>query len=186
LLRRFGARIEPEFSLSVLSKIEASDAPATKGRLLYLLRDTEPKQIDAVEKWLADPRPAEELTKRAAANGAVPFRVCDIAYNVLQEVRASDKATVQLLTRSETLDARDHRIAQTRKQPAAPENPEPSEAVETSPKLHPIVTPPTPNVRETKPPVPSEEPKSSTPWPVATSLIVAATGLLWLVLKKRK
>jgi len=187
LLRRFGARIEPEFSLSVLSKIEASDAPTTKGRLLYLLRDTDPKRTDDIEKWLADVRPAEELTNRSAANGAAPFRVCDIAYNVLQEVRASDKTAVQLLTRSETTEARDVRIAQTRKQPAPPENSKPSGGVETSPELPPIVTSsPTPIVRETKPQAPSDETTSSTPWSAVAVLIVAAIGLLWFLLKKEK
>lgn len=33
---------------------------------------------------------------------------------------------------------------------------------------------------------PSEEPTSSTPWSVIVILIVAATGLLWLLVKKRK
>lgn len=33
---------------------------------------------------------------------------------------------------------------------------------------------------------PSEEPASSTPWSIIVVLIVAATGLLWLLLKKRK
>lgn len=35
-------------------------------------------------------------------------------------------------------------------------------------------------------PTPSEEPASSTPWSIIVVLIVAATGLLWLLLKKRK
>jgi hypothetical protein len=41
---------------------------------------------------------------------------------------------------------------------------------------------------ETKPTTstPSEEPTSSTPWSVVAVLIVAATGLLWLLVKKRK
>lgn len=40
---------------------------------------------------------------------------------------------------------------------------------------------------ETKPaPTPGEEPTSSTPWSVVAVLVVAATGLLWLLVKKRK
>lgn len=35
-------------------------------------------------------------------------------------------------------------------------------------------------------PAPSEEPTSSTPWSIILVLIVAATGLLWLLLKGRK
>jgi hypothetical protein len=38
---------------------------------------------------------------------------------------------------------------------------------------------------EAKPSAPSEEPTSSTPWSVVLLLIVAAIGLLWLLLKKR-
>lgn len=41
---------------------------------------------------------------------------------------------------------------------------------------------------EAKPSVtpPSEEPASSTPWSIIVVLIVAACGLLWLLLKQRK
>jgi hypothetical protein len=35
-------------------------------------------------------------------------------------------------------------------------------------------------------PTPSEEPTSSTPWSIIAALIVAATGLMWLLVKKRK
>ena len=35
-------------------------------------------------------------------------------------------------------------------------------------------------------PPPSEEPASSPPWSIIAVLIVTATGLLWLLLKKRK
>lgn len=46
---------------------------------------------------------------------------------------------------------------------------------------------PVPKVPEAKPaPTPSEEPTSSTPWSVVAVLIVAAIGLLWLLLKGRK
>lgn len=43
------------------------------------------------------------------------------------------------------------------------------------------------NTAEAKPtPTPSEEPASSTPWSIIVVFIVAAIGLLWLLLKKRK
>jgi hypothetical protein len=68
---------------------------------------------------------------------------------------------------------------------------------ESSPKANPpaanntqapsFVQPPAPKkALEAKPATPSEEPTSSTPWSVVAVLIVTATGLLWLVLKKRK
>ena len=64
----------------------------------------------------------------------------------------------------------------------------PSDAV-TYPSQSPKVQPPAPkHAPEAKPPklTPNEEPTSSTPWSVVAVLIVAATGLLWLLLKNRK
>ena len=50
--------------------------------------------------------------------------------------------------------------------------------------------PPTPGSKaklpESAPPTPTEEPTSSTPWSIIVVWIVAATGLLWLLVKKRK
>ncbi len=47
---------------------------------------------------------------------------------------------------------------------------------------------PTAKVAEAKstPPTPSEEPTSSTPWSMIVVLVMAALGLLWLLVKKRK
>jgi hypothetical protein len=39
---------------------------------------------------------------------------------------------------------------------------------------------------ESAPPTPTDEPTSSTPWSLIMVLIVAATGVLWLLVKKRK
>jgi hypothetical protein len=51
-----------------------------------------------------------------------------------------------------------------------------------------VVLPPTPKKSpEAKPgQTPTEEPTSSTPWSIIILLIVAVTGLLWLLVKKRK
>ena len=52
-----------------------------------------------------------------------------------------------------------------------------------------LINPPTPpKAPEAKPTqaTPSEEPTSSAPWSIIVVLIVAATGLLWLLVKKRK
>jgi hypothetical protein len=63
----------------------------------------------------------------------------------------------------------------------------PSNAV-TDPSQSSKVQPPAPKkTPEAKPASPaSEEPTSSTPWSIIIVLIVAATGLLWLLVKKRK
>ena len=51
----------------------------------------------------------------------------------------------------------------------------------------PVVKPsPTPKPPEAKPKAVNEEPTTSTPWSIIVVLIVAATGLLWLLVKKRK
>lgn len=52
-----------------------------------------------------------------------------------------------------------------------------------SPSLPPTKAKP---IEAAKPPAPSMEPTSSTPWSVVAVLIVAAIGLLWLLVKNRK
>jgi hypothetical protein len=42
-----------------------------------------------------------------------------------------------------------------------------------------------PEAKPTTPPTPNEEPTTSTPWSIIVVLIVAACGLLWLLLKRR-
>lgn len=58
----------------------------------------------------------------------------------------------------------------------------------SQPNRLPSVQPPTPKkATETKStPTPREEPTSSTPWSIIAVLIVAATGLLWLLVKNHK
>jgi hypothetical protein len=57
-----------------------------------------------------------------------------------------------------------------------------------APKPPPVVQPPAPKkTPETRPALmPSEAPASSPPWSIIAVLIVAAIGLLWLLLKNRK
>lgn len=56
-----------------------------------------------------------------------------------------------------------------------------------TPQPPPVVRPPTPEAPEAKPTptTPSVETASSTPWSIIVVLIVAALGLLWLLLKRR-
>lgn len=46
--------------------------------------------------------------------------------------------------------------------------------------------PPKLETPDAKPSTPSQEPTSSTPWSIIVVLVLAATGLLWLLVKKRK
>lgn len=119
LIRVFGKRIEPEFSQSVLGRISSTDRSVTRGGLLQLLRDTKPENAPLIAKFLTDERPGEDLEERSKttpkvresiASGAVPFRVCDIAFNLLQEITATDRTKVRLLSRSESIEARNERI----------------------------------------------------------------------------
>jgi hypothetical protein len=62
-------------------------------------------------------------------------------------------------------------------------------SIETTPtpKPSPVVQPPAPKkAPDVAPIAPSEESTSSTPWSIIVVLIAAATGLLWLLVKKRK
>ena len=73
--------------------------------------------------------------------------------------------------------------------PAAPSSPQSDPFAQTTPtpKPPPVVQPPAPKkAPEAKTVTPSEEPTSPTPWSIIVVLIVAALGLLWLLLKNRK
>ena len=73
--------------------------------------------------------------------------------------------------------------------PAAPSSPQsdPFAQPTPTPKPPPVVQPPAPKkAPEAKTVTPSEEPTSPTPWSIIVVLIVAAIGLLWLLVKKRK
>jgi hypothetical protein len=78
----------------------------------------------------------------------------------------------------------------------ASETPKPSQSIQPNntpqsglqppPPLPTLKPAPTPKALEGKPSQPSDESTSSTPWSVMAVLVVAAIGLLWLLLKGRK
>jgi len=195
LLRRMGALVEPEFSMSVLHQIDNTDAPDLKSRLLQLLWESSPKNAGAISKCLVDKRFAENLEemanknpklKESIANGAIPFRVCDIAYNVIQEIRTASNASALRLSRSQSIEARDGIMHQVT---SATSEDKPDEA--KAPRHTTIVPPPTQSPKQATEAkstrsTPDEEPASSTPWSIIVVLIVATIGLLWLLLKGRK
>jgi|688.fasta_scaffold188782_2 hypothetical protein len=195
LIRTIGKRVEPEFTQSVLAKIEVTADPLARGGLLQLLRGAPPNTAASIEKWLSDTRPGEDLVEQskrapklreAIANGAVAFRVCDIVFNVMEELRATNDPGAIRLTRSQSIEARDGHIRRAR---GTTPDATPDE-VKHQP-LPSIMPPPTQlpkHPSEAKPTTstPSGEPASSMPWSIIVVLIVAAIGLLWLLLKGRK
>lgn len=110
--RELGQHLRPEFDSAVLSAIQAASNPNSIGRLILLLRtSSDVKIIPTLGSLLLDQRVGEVLPDEWQANGAIAFRVCDIAYNMLQEVQATDKSTARLLNRSQSSDARYHLIS---------------------------------------------------------------------------
>ncbi|HEY1080803.1 MAG TPA: hypothetical protein VGE29_00990 [Prosthecobacter sp.] len=121
LIRTLGRPLEPEFTQVVLERLAAAEDPEARGALLHLLRDAGPEAVKTILPLLADRRPAEDLAAlsqkapklcEALANGAVAFRVCDVAFNVVHEIRKKDAGGEFRLTRSLSLEARDAMIRQ--------------------------------------------------------------------------
>lgn len=77
-----------------------------------------------------------------------------------------------------------HRL-QTQGESSSKANPSAATNTQAPSLVLPTAPPKAPDARPTAS-TPSEEPTSSTPWSVIVILIVAATGLLWLLLTKRK
>jgi len=119
LIRQIGSRVEPEFSESVLSRIEAADSSLTRGGLLQLLRNTAPENAPRIGRFLTDERPGEDFRERlpnapklseAIGDGTEPFRVCDLAFNVISEITAPADGQAERMTRSEEMIQRDAQI----------------------------------------------------------------------------
>lgn len=181
--RLMGSHIRPEFEIAVIEAINNNKEPQATGRMLLLLRSSDATVISSLADLLLDTRVAEKLSKRADAEGARAFRVCDIVYNVIQEIQVEDKNQSQPLTRDGDITIRDGRVAALYKEliPGAA-TPEHRDAVSSA---APSITPAPKAPEEKRTPTPTEEPTASTPWSIIVVLIVAASGLLWLLLKRR-
>ena len=187
IVRNIGKKIGSEFISAVLDTLQINDQPFAKGRLLNLLRDAAPKDASVIAKLLSDGRPAEELSKLATAEGSVPFRVCDVAYNVLQEVGAADKTTTKLLVRSSSIEERDELVAPIREQTPRPNatplppDPQPPTPATPVPTTAPAPPPPSPTVAESPAPVVERE---SPVWPWLVG-ILTLLAIVAFVLKRR-
>ncbi len=105
--------------------------------------------------------------------------------------RVTDKLktlTSQDLTRKYGLKVQQRSYAESIEAPTSPPSVPPKSELVSKVDAPPLVQRAGPkNAPEAKPTsAPSEEPTSSTPWSIIVVLIAAATGLLWLLVKKRK
>ncbi len=142
-------------------------------RVLNTLSTKVPDRIDAFYKAVQDarksaqsgPGPDEEVIPDAERPTAEQLRAYEASFGKLEEL-ATKGALPKSDPKSQTTPTQASVI-----QPTVP-------AVPTAPKKAPSTASPSST--------PSEEPASSTPWSVIVVLIVAAIGLLWLLLKGRK
>jgi hypothetical protein len=142
-------------------------------RVLNTLATKVPDRIDAFYKAVQDarksaqsgPDPDEEVIPDAERPTAEQLRAYEASFGKLEEL-ATKGALPKSAPKSQTTPTQASVIP-----PAVP-------AVPTARKKAPSTAP--------APSTPSEEPTSSTPWSVIIVLIVAAIGLLWLLVKKRK
>ena len=118
-------------------------------------------------------------------------RVCDVAYNILVS-KGGLGATYPIVdVDNYSVTKRDQLIEKLGvdlKLPKPPSWNAPTQNLSEAvpPKLESTDSPIPQNATEAKPSLPSEEPTSSIFWSVVAVLIVAAIGLLWLLLKNRK
>ena len=118
-------------------------------------------------------------------------RVCDVAYNILVSKLGLEAAHPLLDVDNNVTSQRDQMIEKLGVELKLPKPPSwdaptqsPSEPVPSN--LAPPKSTIPKSAPDAKPSPPIKEPTSSTPWSVVAVLIVAAIGLLWLLLKGRK
>ncbi|MEZ5430462.1 MAG: hypothetical protein R3F31_04640 [Verrucomicrobiales bacterium] len=118
-------------------------------------------------------------------------RVCDVAYNILVSKMGLEAAHPLLDVDNFMANQRDQMIEKLGVDLKLPKPPswnaptqKPSE--EAPSNFSPPKSPAYPKETDEKPvPTAGDEPPSSTPWSIIAALIVAAGGLLWLLLKRR-
>jgi hypothetical protein len=140
-------------------------------------------------RLLSDKRIAQELHGEARAYASKGMRLCDIVMNSLwSKEPESDRPPGYPVDAGTSRQQRDEMIAAYANKFNVPIDAD--VAVPPEPKLNQVPTPEAAPQKalESKPTATqtSEELTSSTPWSIIVVLIVAAIGLLWLLLKGRK
>ena len=115
--RLVGNALQPEFSRAVFQTLEETGYSLAAGRVLSLLRNAPPEDAKGVARWLSDTRPGKERPPIGREFHGTPYRVCDIAYNVLLEIQTTDKSSdIQLILPSQNIAEREAIIAPIRGQ----------------------------------------------------------------------
>jgi hypothetical protein len=166
---------------------------------LFLLNKgtSAPAQVDEVievaKSMLGDKGKGIRRYGEARAYSADGLRVCDMAYNILVTRLPLNPTMMPVDTDNFVPDKRDALILDLAERASirlTADNPNAAGSKLDAPEggLNVPKLSPSPKAPEAKPTAlaPSEEPTSSTPWSVNAVLIVAAIGLLWLLVKKRK
>lgn len=187
--------MEP-FPYQVIREQFTPEASSTKRAYLLFLLNTgasEPAQVDDVielaKSLLRDTGKGTRRYGEARAYSADGLRVCDVAYNVLVARLELNPPMMPVNVDNYVVDERDaliHELAERASIQLTADIPS-SATNTTSPQAPSHVQPSAPvNAPSTESTAaPSKEPTSSTPWSIIVVLIVAACGLLWLLLKRR-
>lgn len=170
-------------TLSILALANELQDTIFESRLLSVIDSLPTVKIESVVDYcrrLLRTRPKSSLIEEAATLLSRHGDSSDV--NLLEQI-ARDRPFFSETIRNRVKSLQRHLIANQRANFLNATG----DTVITNPPL-PVVQPPAPKKDvEAKPtPTPSEEPISSTPSSVIVVLIVAATGLLWLLVKKRK
>ena len=215
LLQMLPTEQQAQLSDKLIARIEA-EPDARRLADYVNVAASQPKNSSLINKMLqlmADKRPIRFYKPSRKSEGMTPPpRICDWAMSAVDRYLRDQGLLPSPLAEYEPLswvgrnsyDDRDagitlmskylthlkvtHQLPQGIQLPTAnqPQSTTPSTSATPSPKLaQPAAPEKSPQAKPTAP-IPSAEPSSPTPWSVIVGLIAVATGLLWLLMKKRK
>lgn len=121
-VRRIGNGLGQDFAAAVLQAAVTTDNASSRARLLKALRNANPSLIPTLSSFLQDTRIADP-TKKLGSDDLAPYRICDIAYNVISEIEAIKKSEAPKVYTAEDLKSRDASIKSLVDRLALPKNP---------------------------------------------------------------
>lgn len=187
--RILGRRLSPEFYVSASRELSLLDDPEAKRRLVTLLRDGEPEVVKpALIPLLCDMRRAETLNVHDQSQRYNSMRVCDVAFNVLQQKLVLNATDAPRVRGSESDASRDKEIAKLCVKLGVPVpsavSPTPAaNSADSSGKGEPVTTSKN-GIRAEKPERGNTRERS---WLVWLLVVIAATlGAVWVFLHRSK